>query len=348
MISIKGPGLRIFAAIIAVIALGFGVYSTFFQSSGYETTTATIVSIKEDPDYIPDPDTENDVQYIVTAKYTVDGKEYVEPINSYDPGYKVGGNVEIKYDPSDPSKITSGFGIGIYIMISGGVILLIIIFLTVKQKTSVKKLKGTNGEFTFAPSEKGEERKLYFLTDLGTPKYGHRLEDKNRKVIYEAKNTKFSPLSAFEFDFIDHEHNKTVHHLVGHEEETDWNSLLIDNNYTFTFDGKDIWKQLRSIGVKIDSRFGGGESKGALATYSISRNGDELAFVEMTSQYPHEDDAEKHKVASKVPVQGFYRVRTREKNLDLLFIILVAMARSGASDERGGSRRMLFNTIKGE
>ena len=113
MASIKGPGLKIFVAIIAVIALGFGVYSTFFQSSGYETTTATIVSIKEDPDYIPDPDTENDVQYIVTAKYTVDGKEYVEPINSYDPGYKVGGTVEIKYDPSDPSKITSGFGFGI-------------------------------------------------------------------------------------------------------------------------------------------------------------------------------------------------------------------------------------------
>lgn len=348
MISIKGPGFRFFAAILAVITLGFGVYYTFFQSSGYKSATATIVSIKEDPDYIPDPDTENDVQYIVTAKYTVDGKEYVEPINSYDPGYKVGGTVEIKYDPNDPTKITSGFGIGIYIMIAGGVILLIVIFLTVKQKTSVKKLKETNGEFTFAPSEKGEERKLYFLTDLGTPKYGHRLEDKNRNVLYEAKNTKFSPLSAFEFDFIDHEHNKTVHHLVGHEEETDWNSLLIDNNYTFTFDGKDIWKQLRSIGVKIDSRFGGGESKGTLASYSISRNGDELAFVEMTSRYPHEEDAEKHKVAGKVPVQGFYRVRTREKNLDLLFIILVAMARSGASDERGGSRRMLFNTIKGE
>ena len=26
----------------------------------------------------------------------------------------------------------------------------------------------------------------------------------------------------------------------------------------------------------------------------------------------------------------------------------VAMARSGATDERGGSRRMLFNTLKGE
>lgn len=343
MISVKGPGLKIFAAIIAVIALGAGIYFTFFQSAGFVDGTAVIVSIEEDPDYIPDPNTENDVQYIVTGKYTVDGKEYTSQLNSYDPSYKVGGEVAIKYDPKDPAKLTSGFGFGIYLMIAGGVILLIIIFVTVKKKVSVKKLKETNGELTFAPSEKGEERALYFLTDLGTVKGGHHLEDKNRGVLYEAKMKKFSPLSAFEFDFIDHEHNKTTTHLVGHTEETDWNSLLIDNNYSFTFDGKDVWKQLRGLGVAINSRL-----DGIMPSYTISLNGEELAFAESTSQYVHEEDAEAHKVASKVPVQGFYRVRTREKNLDLLFVILVAMARSGATDERGGSRRMLFNTIKGE
>ena len=346
MISIKGPGFKIFAASIAVIALGAGIYFTFFQSAGYVDGTATIVSIEEDPDYIPDPNSENDVQYIVTGKYTVDGKEYTSRLNSYDPSYKVGGEVAIKYDPKDPTKLTSGFGFGIYIMIAGGVILLLVIFVTIKGKISVKNLKETNGEFSFAPSEKGEERALYFLTDLGTVKVGHRLEDKNRKVIYEAKMTKFSPLSAFDFDFIDHENNKTVHHLLGHAEETDWNSLLIDNNYSFTFDGKDVWKQLRSIGVKIDSRFG--QAKGVMPSYTISRDGEELAYVENTSQYVHEEDEEAHKVASNIPIQGFYRVHTCEKNLDLLFVILVAMARSGASDERGGSRRMVFNTLKGE
>ena len=167
MISIKGPGLRIFAAIIAVIALGAGIYFTFFQSAGYVDGTATIVSIEEDPNYIPDPNSENDVQYIVTGKYTVDGKEYTSQLNSYDPSYKVGGEVAIKYDPKDPTKLTSGFGFGIYIMIAGGVILLLVIFVTIKDKLSVKKIKETNGDFTFAPSVKGEERTLYFLTDLG-------------------------------------------------------------------------------------------------------------------------------------------------------------------------------------
>ena len=343
MISIKGPGLKIFTAILAVIALGFGIYSTFFRSAGFVDSTATIISIEEDPDYIPDADKPNDVQYIVKAKYTVDGKKYTTTLNSYDPAYKVGGEVAIKYDPNDPSKTTSGFGIGIVIMIIGAVLLAVVIFLTVKKKVSVKNLKETNGELTYAPSVKGEERELYFLTDIGTIKGGHHLEDKNRRVLYEAKMTKFSPLSAFEFDFIDHENNKTIKHLVGHAEEMDWNSILVDNNYTFTIDGQDVWKHLRKIGVTIDSRFG--QAQGVMPSYTIRKDGEELAYAENTSQYAHEEDAEEHKVTSKVPVQGFYRVHTREKNLDLLFMILVAMARSGATDERGGSRRMIFNTI---
>ena len=346
MFSVKGPGFKIFAAIIAVIALGAGVYFTFFQSAGYVDGTATIVSIKEDPDYVPDPDSENDVQYIVMAKYTVDGKEYTSQLNSYDPSYKVGGEVKIKYDPKDPTKLTSGFGFGIYLMIAGGVILLIVIFATIKKRSAVKKLKEVNGELTFAPSEKGEERMLYFISDLGTAKVGHRIEDKNRKVLYEAKMTKFTLTTPFGFDFIDHEHGKTTPHLIGHPEETDWNMLLIDNNFTVSFDGKDVWKQLRKIGVSLDARMG--EAKGVMPSYTIRKDGEELAYAESTSQYVHEEDEEKHKIASKVPVQGFYRVRTREKNLDLLFTILVAMARSGATDERGGTRRMLFNTVSGK
>lgn len=343
MISLKGPGLRIFVAIIAVIALAAGVYLTFFQSAGYVDGTATIVSIVEDPDYIPDPDATNDVQYIVTAKYTVDDKEYTTTLGSYDPSYQVGGEVAIKYDPQDPTKLTSGFGFGIYIMIAGAVILLIVIFVTIKEKLSVKKLKDMNVDFTFAPSVKGEERALYFLTDLGTVKAGHHLEDRSRRVLYEAKMTKFSPFSAFEFSFIDHENNRTTPHLIGHTEEMDWNSILIDNNYTFTFDGKDVWKQLRDYGITINSRL-----VGVMPAYTICLNGEELAYAESTSQYVHEEDEAEHKIAGKMPVQGFYRVRTREKNLDLLFVILVAMARSGATDERGGSRRMLFNTVRGE
>ncbi len=51
-------------------------------------------------------------------------------------------------------------------------------------------------------------------------------------------------------------------------------------------------------------------------------------------------------MAAKIPAQGFYRVWTREENLDLLFVTLLAFARSGASDDRGGSRGALLGTLR--
>ena len=93
------------AIVLAVVALGAGIYMTMFQSAGFKKTTATIVSIKEDPDYIPDPDVENDVQHIIMVKYTVDGKEYNTRLDSDSATYKVGGTVEIHYDPKDPARL---------------------------------------------------------------------------------------------------------------------------------------------------------------------------------------------------------------------------------------------------
>ncbi len=341
MFSFKGPGLKIFASIIAAIALIAGIWLTFFYSAGYEKTTATIISIMDDPDDIPIEG--SNPNRIITVEYTVEGKSYKAVLDSDSPSYHEGGEVEIKYDPKNPETIHSGIGFGIYIMVAGGVILLVIIVLTVKKRVSLNKLKETRGEISYAPSEKGEQRELYFLTDLGTPKYGHRIEDKNRKVLYEAKMTKFTVANPFGFDFIDHINNKTTPHMIGHEEETDWNMLLIDNHYTFTIDGEDIWKHLKRNGITVESKFA--SDKVLTTSYSIFRDGEEIAYVEAASQYVHEDDAEEHKIKSKVPVQGFYRIYTGERNLDLLFVVILAFARSGATDDRGGSRRMLFNSL---
>ena len=342
--SFKGIGFRIFAAVLGVIALGAGIYLTFIQSAGYKKATATIVSIEDDPNYVPDAGSDNDAKRIIKVKYTVDGKEYTKDLDSDSPSYKVGGEVEIRYDPKDPGKIHSSPVFGIVIMIIGGVILLFVIVWTVKEKTSVKKLKQTRGETAYLPSEKGEQRELYFITDTGTPKYGHRIEDKNRRVLYEAKMTKFTMTSPYGFDFIDHEHNVTTPHLVGHEEETDWNMILIDNHYTFTLDGEDIWKHLKRNGITVESKLASG--KAIAGVYTIFRNGEQLAVAETTSKYVHEEDAEAHNVAGKIPTQGFYRIYTCEKNLDLLFVAIMAFARSGAADDKGGRFGMLKGTLK--
>lgn len=61
---------------------------------------------------------------------------------------------------------------------------------------------------------------------------GHRIEDRQRRVLYEAKMTKFTLTSPYGFDFIDHEHGRTMPHLVGHEEVSEYNSFLLDSNYS--------------------------------------------------------------------------------------------------------------------
>lgn len=343
--SFKGIPLKIFAAVLAVIALGAGIYISFFQTAGFETTKATITSIEEDPNYIPDPNTENDKQYITTIQYTVGEKEYTRTLDSYSPDYNVGKEVEVKYDPKNPGTVHSTPVFGYVIMVIGGAILIFVIVWTVKDKKSVKQLKELQGETVYLPSEKGEQRTLYFKTDLGTPKYGHQIEDKNRRTLYEAKMTKFTLTAPFGFDFIDHEHNTTTPHLVGHEEDTEWNSLLLDNHHTFKLDGEDIWKHLKRNGITVDSKITLNST--VTSAYRILRDGEEIAVMEATSQYVHEEDEAEHKVAGKVPVSGFYRIHTREKNLDLLFVTILAFARSGAADDKGGAFGMLKGTLNG-
>lgn len=42
--------------------------------------------------------------------------------------------------------------------------------------------------------------------------------------------------------------------------------------------------------------------------------------------------------------EGFYRIFTKEKNLDLLFVTFMASALSGATDVSGGSRKIMFSS----
>ncbi len=330
MISLRGPKLKIFAGIMALIALAAGIYFTFFHSQGFVKTTGTIVSLREDS-------SDDSSVYFPTVEYTVDGKTYTGELDTGSGSYKVGKTITVLYDPNDPEVVHGGGGIGIYLIVVSIVILAVVIWSTVQKKRGLEQLKeqrATQGGADIAPSVAGEERELYFLSDLGTAKVGHRIEDKQRRVLYEAKMTKFNLTSAYGFDFIDHEHSRTTPHLVGHEEESEWNSFLLDSNYTFELDGEDIWKYLKKNGIDVKTE----RMDGSIwPKYRIFRDGAEIAVLESSSKYVHEEDAEQHSVANKVAFPGFYRIWTREENLDAVFITAMAFARSRALNDEGGT-----------
>ncbi|MBQ6519729.1 MAG: DUF3592 domain-containing protein [Anaerolineaceae bacterium] len=333
MFTVKGLKFKHFALIMAAVCIAAGIYLTFFHSAGFVPTKAVIVSITEDPDAFAD----DSPSYIVTVNYTADGSAYTSRLDSYSPGFKEGKTIDVFYDPNDPSVVHGGSGIGIYSLVVGAALIAFVVITNIKTKQAKENMAhiaASRGGERYAPSVKGAEREVYFLTDVGTAKYGHRIEDKDRKILYEAKMTHFSALTPCSFDFIDHEHSLTTPHMVGQQESSEWNSFLIDSHYTFELDGEDIWSHLKNHGVTVET----GNVEGSVwPRYRVSRDGEEIAVIESSSQFVHEEDAEKHTTMNKIAVPGFYRIRTREETLDLVFVTALAFARSGALNDEGGT-----------
>ena len=341
MFSLRGIQLKIFAAVLAVIALVAGVYVTFFQSAGFVWTQATIVAVEDTSIGDDGP------SYRPTVEYTVDGTTYTGELDVSSGSYTVGKTITVLYDPKDPGVVHGGIFIGLYLMAAGAVTLAVIVVTEIRKKKALKEVRAVQAEkggSDYPASVPGTERWLYFLTDMGTAKGGHRIENAMHKVLYEAKMTKFTLTAPYGFDFIDHEHDKTTPHLIGHEEDSDWGGgFLLDNHYTFTFDGEDIWKHLKRNGITVESSLTGM----ARTEYKILRDGKQIAVATGSSQNVHEEEeGGKSKLASLVPVRGFYRIRTTETDLSLLFVTLLAFARSGASDDRGGNFKTILGTAK--
>ena len=197
--------------ILALAALGAGVYTGFFATKGFKSTTATIERIEEDETFVSaDP---NDKHYIAYVTYTVDGKAYTEALDSYSPSYEVGKAVKVKYDPADPATVRdASLGFSLYLILIGAALIAVSVFTMVKngqQRSEVKADKAVDGvpQPLFRPSHKlAEEREVYFLTDLGTAKGTCRLEDGDRNLLYEAVCDKFSLVGDSLYTFRDREH----------------------------------------------------------------------------------------------------------------------------------------------
>lgn len=136
MISLRGPKLKIFASIMAVIAIVAGVYVTFFHSQGFLKTTATIVDVERNTGVGDEADT-----YTPIVEYTVDGKTYTSMLDEAGSKYKIGQTINVLYDPNDPSVVHGASGMGYVLMIVGAVLLAFIVFSTVKENQNQNKAK---------------------------------------------------------------------------------------------------------------------------------------------------------------------------------------------------------------
>ena len=154
---------------------------------------------------------------------------------------------------------------------------------------------------------------------LRTIKQAFYLEDERGNVVYEGKMMKFSLFGASPFQFTNHMTNKIEEHKIGKTVTIEDNSgglvnLMSKRSY-FKYDDKNIWDFLHDKGVRIDSKISGNKIG---MTYDIAFEGKELATISSSSP----------KGKSIITFDLYYDVVCEEKDLDLVFLVAFAIAKT--------------------
>ena len=324
LVKANGKGMTIIFMLAGIVMVVLGVYFGFVQGKDYVKTTAVITRIVEEED----PSAENGIAQRPIVTYTAGGKEYTEKLDSWDPSYETGKEIKVKYDPADPSKVLEdSLGFTVYLLAVGAILIIIPIFYLIKNKKQMEELESrmeTQQSLFEASRPTGKEKKLYFLTDLGTAKGTAHIEDENRQVVYEAACTKFSLVADSEYDFIDHRSGSHKTHLIGKTVTSSSDAFwVLDNHSIFSIDGKDIWKVLHENGIRIET----GMEK-LKWNYNIFRGDVLIAEAVNTNKLVHEEDAEAKGALAAVPFPGFFRIRAFDENLDAIFLVLFAIGRT--------------------
>ncbi len=293
-----------------------GAYTGFIRNSGFEKTTAVITRVEK-----LDEETSQ-----ATVTYTAGGRTYTQVLDSFSPSYQEGKEITVEYDPADPSVVHAySPGLTLYLIGGGAVMVLLTVLGFLKNRKQREDLASREtGPLFRAPRKGEEERRLYFLTDQGTAKGTCHIEDAERTVLYEAVCTKFNVIGDSKYEFVDHVLDRRTAHLIGKTATTESSAVwALDKHSTFDLDGRDIWKTLHENGVTIQTGL-----DGLKWAYTIFRDGEEIATAVNTNKLVHEEDAEARGALAKVPFPGFFRIRTREENLDVIFLTLMAIGRT--------------------
>lgn len=304
---------------VGIILTTLGVYFAFFQSRGYGRTTGVITDLRLDPG----ADT---VSFIPTVTFTVDGIEYRAELDTNVRHSQLGKEINITYDPERPTRIHEDSPVRNAALIAVGVLVFAAAtFSLVKNKRQLAQLEQQGERPLFGASMPGgEERKLYFLTDLGTAKGTCHIEDAERRVLYEALCPGFSLFADSRYEFVDRELNRRTTHFIGKTVTSSSGApWAIDSHSTFTVDGKDVWDVLHENGVRIRTGL-----DGIRWAYTVYRNDAVIAQVTGANKLVHEEDAEAKGAIAQIPFPGFFRITTCEENLDVIFLVLFAIGRT--------------------
>lgn len=172
--------------------------------------------------------------------------------------------------------------------------------------------------------------KHYFFHPTGKMNQDFSMDDDTKTPVYEAKVVKKGIFSAWQFEFTDHQTNRSEIHKVGHTVTTEQHSgaagLLggiaagmadwLSVRSWFKYDGTKIWDYLHEKGIRIDSHLAQGKLS---MRYHVTLKGQDLAT--MTMKTPNGK-------ASLFGARFWYDIDMMGEDMELTFLTAFALAKT--------------------
>lgn len=101
---------KLVRCILFVVGIGIligGAYGLSYVKRIDKEYVSTVAKIEHIQKYTKRSSKRVNNHYDVTVTYMVAGKQYSEKLNSYSSSMKVGNNIDLKYNPENPSDIRS-------------------------------------------------------------------------------------------------------------------------------------------------------------------------------------------------------------------------------------------------
>ncbi|MBQ2160640.1 MAG: DUF3592 domain-containing protein [Firmicutes bacterium] len=121
---------RVVAKFLPLLFVIGGIVVIIMSISGLhdQDTFTSAKGVIRDIQVYEDRDADGDLTYTydVTVDFEADGKSYTSVMGDYEDSYEVGKEIDIVFDPEDPTNIAAAGKSKYFIMIAAGVVVIII------------------------------------------------------------------------------------------------------------------------------------------------------------------------------------------------------------------------------
>ncbi len=320
-----------FAASILVVGLIISIISGIIlvkPQKDLPTVNATIISIEE-------RGTGEDIEHTVKVSYRAGGKKYESELGAYETGWKVGDTIECRYDPENPSVVSTETGkLMPFIICLVGIAA--VIYGAVNLKKSIKANSSDFAQYDKVSDEQidpvvAEEIKNsnepfedFIFHFTGKLNQSYVMKNSFGEPVYEAvcDGIKLVKDTDFEFKNILTGENSTK--MIGHAvtESYGGNNFGAVIKSAFNIDGKNCWDVLASKGYGFKFSL-----NGLKAHYDVHHMGVNIGYVELAGTGVM-NEKYKDNPLGKVPTNGIFTVKCPKSEIEAMFLICFCLSKT--------------------